>query len=363
MIFGYCTNSFPENTLTEFDHYFFLMPMRRRFNYVSALFERSSRQLGNSCPNNAGTARRKRYHALERFLLTLSDQQLVTGLAVLIAGYMKMCSMPLYYFNMIASLAWFSSATHLVTLGALREYLISHGVVRDLRVTAMVLLLTLLLLAQPPAWSSRDGSDLTFCFFYGAEILISFPNIVTLIATPGFILTVYSRRIACLYSLDLDWNISDSLIEVLTKHLSGPNYSDPSRKKVEKENLLSRKSNASISALIRKEREDIRYARFQSAMVKINTRLDAYMYATLFIAQELSYGFVSQVTLLISDLAYGLAYTIISRTQTPSQGIEGNQNEMSFGQLVPLFLLLLPALTVGELYFGKPSVATSWISR
>ena len=108
MIFGYCTNSFPENTLTEFDYYYLLIPMRRRFDYISGLFGSSSEDLGNNCPNDAGTARRKCCHALERFLLTLSDQQLVTGLAVLIAGYMRMCSMPLYYFNIIASLAWFS---------------------------------------------------------------------------------------------------------------------------------------------------------------------------------------------------------------------------------------------------------------
>ena len=363
MIFGYCTNSFPENTMTEIDHYYFLIPMRRRFDYVSGFFGRSSKELKNHNPNDIGTAHKKRCNALERFLLTLSDQQLVTGLAVLIAGYMKMCSMPLYYFNIIASLAWFSSATHLATLGALREYLISHRVVRDWRVIAMIVVLALLFLAQPPAWTSRDSSNLTFCFFHDAEILITFSNMVTLITTLGFLLVIYTQRIARLYSLDLDWNISDSLIEVLTKLLSGANYRDPSRKRVEKDNVLSKKSNASISALIRKEREDIRYARFHSAMVNSNGRLKAYAIAIFFIAQELNYGFVSQVTLLIFVLAYGLAYTIIYRIETPRKGIEGNQNEMGFGQLVPLFLLLLPALAVGELYFGEACVATSSVSH
>ena len=227
----------------------------------------------------------------------------------------------------------------------------------------MVAVLALLFLAQPSAWTSRDGDNFIFCFFQGAKLFISFSNMVTLITTLGFLLVAYSQRIARLYSLDLDWNISDSLIEAVTRVLSGPNYSDPSRKRVEKDNVHSRKSNASISALIRKEREDVRYARFQSAMLNSNRRLKVYVIATLFIAQELSYGFVSQVTLMIFDLAYGLAYTIIYRTETPSKGIEGNQNEMGFGQLVPLFLLLLPALAVGELYFGESSVATYSTSR
>ena len=70
-------------------------------------------------------------------------------------------------------------------------------------------------------------------------------------------------------------------------------------------------------------------------------------------SQEISYSFLSQISILVFDLTYGFAQTIMYRTYTPTQGIDGNQNEMGFGQLIPLFLLLLPALSVGEIYFGK----------
>lgn len=361
MIFGYCTNSFPENTLTEFDHYYFLIPTRRHFttciNFSSKLLGPGSIEIQSGVTTDDGAARRNRRIALERFLLALSDQQLVTGLAVLIAGYMKMCSMPIYYFNIVASLAWFSSGTHLATIGALREYLISHPVLRNWRVIAMLAVLALLILAQPPAWTYRDGSNLIFCIFHGAGIWISFPNLVTLITTMGFLVVQYSQRIARLYSLDLDWNISESLIEVFAKLLSRGNYQDPSRKTVAEMNAGKPKD--SISALIRKEREDNRHARFKSAMLNCEGRLKAYAIATIFIANELSHGFASQVTVMIFDLTYGLANTIILRTGTPSEGIEGDQNEMGFGQLVPLFLLLLPTLAVCEFYYGESCVTAS----
>ena len=50
---------------------------------------------------------------LRRFVSALSDQQLVTGLAILIAGYTDLCSRPIYHFRIISALGCFSSITHL----------------------------------------------------------------------------------------------------------------------------------------------------------------------------------------------------------------------------------------------------------
>jgi hypothetical protein len=58
--------------------------------------------------------------AFETFILTLSDQQLVTGLAILIAGFLK-CDISIYLFNNVWAFAWFSCTTHLATLTVLRR--------------------------------------------------------------------------------------------------------------------------------------------------------------------------------------------------------------------------------------------------
>ncbi|KAL8670231.1 MAG: hypothetical protein Q9168_005219 [Polycauliona sp. 1 TL-2023] len=364
MLYGYFTDSFPENTLTEFDFLYLVVPLRRQA--VAAIHVRRSSakaQCGEKIDDYA--ARAKRLRALERFILTLSDQQLVTGLAILIAGYMETCSLPLYYFNIVASLAWFSSATHLATLGALQDYLIHNPVVRNWRVVAMIMVLGLLISAQPPSWSNRDGSIPIFCVYEDLEMVVDPTNLLTLITTIGFLFVIYLKRIVRLYSFDLDWTFSDIVIEALTKLVTRKDYQEPSRVTVAKQGASTGKPKASISSSIRKERERIRHARFKSAMENRTGKhhqLKVYINTILFVADEQSYAFASQIMILIFDLVYGFTSTIVVRNEIPYDGIEGNQNEMGFGQLVPLILLLLPALAVGEIYFANhddPAQVTS----
>ncbi|KAL8997828.1 MAG: hypothetical protein Q9169_003001 [Polycauliona sp. 2 TL-2023] len=346
ILYGYCTDSFPENTLTDFDYLYLVVPMRRQSTAAINVQPGSARF-------HSGEGSIKRRHALERFILTLSDQQLVTGLAVLMAGYIKICSLPLYYFNIVASLAWFSSTTHLATLGALQDFLISHPAVRNWRVMAMVLVLALLLLAQSPAWSHTDGSIPVFCVYKNADMVLDGTNLLTLITTIGLLFIVYVERIVRLYWLDVDWDFCDIVIEGLVKLLSGKNYREPSRVTAARDGAFAGEDKASITSSIRTERERIRHARFKSAMEHSNGRLRAYIIATLFVADEMSYAFVRQVTILICNFVYAITSTIVLRKDLPIEGIDGDQNEMGFGQLVPLVLLLVPALGLGEIYFGN----------
>ena len=351
--FGYLSDSMPENTLTELDEYLVTTPLRTRFtklkHAISKICGTKQKAKKVTLFDDNRAARTRRQDGLEHFLLTLSDQQLVTGLAVLIAGFLKMCSMSNYHFNIVGSLAWFSSTTHLATLGVLRNYLVAHSAVRDWRVLAMGLVLVMLLVAQLPGWTSRDSSVPIFCCFLDLEIDPDFSDVVTLLTTLGFLTVIYIERIARLYSPDLDWNVSDSLIDIFVKLLSR-NSETPRQKIARNSTGLSK---AGVSRAIRAERERIRYNRFELAIKKSRGRFRSYFLAVIFIADEYSYSFISQITVLIFNLTYGFTYTLVFRSYTPGGGITGNQNEMGFGQLVPLFLLLLPGLSVGEVYFGK----------
>ena len=101
--------------------------------------------------------RTRRSKALERFLLALSDQQLVTGLEVLMAGYLNPCSRSLYHFRIITTLGWFSSTTHLSTLAVLRAYLVDHPRSRDWRVIAMLYVFDLLVASQIITYSAQSN--------------------------------------------------------------------------------------------------------------------------------------------------------------------------------------------------------------
>lgn len=74
---------------------------------------------------------------LERFVLSLSDQQLVTGIAILSAGWIRHSKEKVYDFQMITDLAWMSSNTHLLAVGFLRDYFKKHQDTRYWRLTIM----------------------------------------------------------------------------------------------------------------------------------------------------------------------------------------------------------------------------------
>jgi hypothetical protein len=62
-------------------------------------------------------------------IMAFSDQQLVTGLALLIATYIK-GDVTVYTFQVASTVAWFSTTTHLATLVVLKESVdssSSHG--------------------------------------------------------------------------------------------------------------------------------------------------------------------------------------------------------------------------------------------
>ena len=66
---------------------------------------------------------KRRRDALLHFILALSDQQLVTGLATLITAFAQRCNISVYYFNLVVALAWFSSTTHLRGPASIRFYI------------------------------------------------------------------------------------------------------------------------------------------------------------------------------------------------------------------------------------------------
>lgn len=61
--------------------------------------------------------------ALESAVITFSDTQIITGIAILLCGYIQLpLGISTYHWQVVVSLAWFSSLTHLLTLSSLHGY-------------------------------------------------------------------------------------------------------------------------------------------------------------------------------------------------------------------------------------------------
>ena len=143
-------------------------------------------------------------------------------------------------------------------------------------------------------------------------------------------------------------------IDILIKLIATKSdYQEPAYKVVAKEGVIAHLPAREITKQIRAEREKIRYDQFEDYMKVGHNLIKSYWLAIVFMAQEFSFSFLSQILILVFEIAFGFAKTMKSRSDMPSNGIEGDQNKMGFGQLVPLFLLLLPGFAVMELYFGE----------
>lgn len=373
VIYGYIRDSLPETTLTRLDYYLLsnlpkgrgpnLEKLEKSKDTITAWLKRLAPEIfgpyTGPVSHNAEEVRKRRKDSLERFVLSLGDQQLVTGLAVLIAGYSEMNSMSAYHFNIVASLAWFSSATHLATLAVLKNYFREHTTVRNWRVCIMLVLLLMLVVAQIPGWADKDNSVPVICYYQDLDKR----DMLTVSTAIGFLLITYTEGIARLYSRDIDWNLPDRCIERLVKLLSPffftARYRRPSYiKKTEESHFPGEISSRPSVTTIRVEREKGRFDRFESNLTSSHRLIKRYALATLFMGRELAFSFFITLALLIADLTYGFVQVFEYRASTPHGGINGNQNEISFGQLVPLLLLLLPMFTMGEIHSGKGSVPT-----
>lgn len=80
--------------------------------------------------------------ALEKAVLAFSDQQCITGIAILLSGYSQLSlkntnPMTVYNWQLAVDLAWFSSITHLTTLTCLRHYFRKRGALSNFRIACM----------------------------------------------------------------------------------------------------------------------------------------------------------------------------------------------------------------------------------
>jgi hypothetical protein len=131
--------------------YFSYSMPTRRLSDTDIAFIRDFQQLGKKSSFRYLLAklpqrklnRGQREEAVNRFILALSDQQLATGLAILIAAIANQCTLSPPEFRVAFSLAWFSTTTHLATLVSLQQYFRKNKTLRNVRVFGILTFMVL----------------------------------------------------------------------------------------------------------------------------------------------------------------------------------------------------------------------------
>ncbi|RYP47383.1 hypothetical protein DL768_006551 [Monosporascus sp. mg162] len=112
-------------------------------------------------------SREQTENAFRQCVLSLCDVQFLTGISLLIGGFISLSSLDnlaLADWRMIINLAWFSNITHQCGLIFLREYLYQNPSERKWRLVFMAMLLIALLAAMVPT-----AFAVQFDTFYGAQ--------------------------------------------------------------------------------------------------------------------------------------------------------------------------------------------------
>lgn len=100
---------------------------------------------------------------IEAGVVSFSDQQAITGIAILVSAFTQIkCGLQCHYYKIAVDLALFSSITHLTTLTCLRNYLQQRPAIRTFKLASMGVLAILLSVAigstgytcfdEMPAW-------------------------------------------------------------------------------------------------------------------------------------------------------------------------------------------------------------------
>ena len=292
-----------------------------------------------------------------------SDQQVVTGIALLASGYAQLKSgIESYHWQILVYLAWFSSLTHLTTLTILRQYFRKNLVARRWRCFLMLVTVIMLAIAILPTGDSRwlgvTATVPALCFFRRLVSHDSLRNFDTgSITTYSMIISLFV--IASGYLVRLV-----KLSEKATEWSKQWTRTKPGRllKRMRDHTLKHVKES---NAFFPKLWWIPGYVVVETLYILLRASLDVYD-SMLWEVRTVSYidyklqnlkkrSLTStSTTLQVLWLFFALAWGTINLGFTRFQHYNTNtENTLSFGQFFPLILLVLPLLNMVETYYGE----------
>ena len=277
---------------------------------------------------------------IEKIILNLSDQLLLTGLAVLIAGFWTRCSISVYHFALMSDLAWFASDVDLVTLGILSQYLRDRPVLRNWRAllmtsVAMFLVVSTILQGHRSWYSSWSYDaqcvfdDFTFAAIGGEPARWMYTNLILIsISYPPSILQLFGRP----SGLSRKWLYTKSreAMQTTAKNLRNETPS------ITTESPRTMKCKRA----------------FYSVLIAFIERSDSgWAFVCILVA---SFNVSRWFNWLFCLIWFGLGLASVFKDKNiPRTEMDGNENAKTFGQIVPILVLGSTIFVAREAYEGK----------
>lgn len=268
--------------------------------------------------------------ALRKFILAVSDQQIVTGIAILGAGFqgLRTGEISVYHFQIVTYLAWMSSSVHLSALSILGPYLLHHRGVLAWRLVGMLVLLVMLVIALVPTVSNLWAilSPLDNEWSDTPKTSMAAPALCFWGTTYGDGVNPDSVVSFLVLAVSYIWRIS-SLFSAVTAGFA-TYFRDP----------LDRLMEKCLVTLALKVESKSRYRDIWAYRICLSICLPV-----IAVFETLG-SFSSALWLSLLGLIYGMLQILTPRSLVQSRDPDLAQKEstLTFGQLVPLILLVQP---------------------
>jgi len=297
---------------------------------------------------NMKAKRSEYWHAvLESIILGLSDLQLLTGIAILSAGYM-VCDMSVYHSNILVDLAFFSSGTQLSTLGALKTLLMKYPVLRNVKVvfvlTMGAMLLSIVILQGHKDWYDVESPPKpAYCLFVesihnigGEPESLMITNIVLIVLSHFAIIVILyprMRRIVLVRKTQ-----ASAIFNSALKFLCDLPYS------------LTQKLPKGVAAIVTVVVVAAEVILVLAGMILLCA------WGSVWLCCWWLDSYAGTIMLEIGWFSYGLWNLLQEReagrdSKYMTEEDSHKENEWGFGQTVPMLLALLPILTAWQSWY------------
>ena len=289
--------------------------------------------------------------ATDQAVLAYADQQIVTGIAILAAGFSRMQSLSVYHLHVIIYLAWMSSNTHLTAVSLLQLEFRSqkNPKLRFIRLMGMLILALMLAVALVPTigvdWSQIIGLNTSDSKTSGGPLLSVAPAVPAgcfwqspvsggfqSIAVSSFVILVFSY----VWKAMLLFKTSHRLFKVTYRQYL--------------ENAIT----GHLDRIVTK----LRLHRKPPAWRLTQYKLTLCVYLLVWTFFGLAESFLVSLWICGGGLAWG-SIQILNVRQNVAPEAQKEENTWGFGQLLPVLLLAVPITAFTEGYWCKSVLKTS----
>ncbi|KAF4981581.1 hypothetical protein FZEAL_2647 [Fusarium zealandicum] len=280
-------------------------------------------------------------------IISMCDIQIVTGFGVLISGFANLHNgISAYHFQLVVLVAWFSHVTHIAGLTVLRQYLYSRPVERLARALAMGLLLVMLITALVPTvyfnWALEEKEGSAGLPGSSARCFYDIPqaNRWHESSTKRSLAGTHACQSVVVSVLLISLSFTTRMIKL---HHASKNLAMSCRKRASetwvKFILWSIPDQTSSNAERAEERAE--YMIHAKVAIMLSARLYSDLLASV----------LSDVYWLLVSTIWGTMKFFMAKDSA-----RANDFEWTFGQTLPVFLLVAPLLTMMGIVFelGNP---------